>query len=93
MGGATDFSLDRFIPVTFGAVPAPAAIVQVKAGKVQITVTNAKGNKATFVVNGKKYVRNVTSDKLVFTVAAPKGKFVATASVLGKQLVKAKLTN
>ncbi|MEN9606962.1 MAG: hypothetical protein RL605_790 [Actinomycetota bacterium] len=93
MGGSTDFALDRFIPVTFGTAPAPAAVASVKAGKVQITVANAKGNQATFVVGGKKYVRNVTNDSFVFSVAAPKGKFVASASVLRKQLVRSSLTN
>jgi hypothetical protein len=93
MGGSTDFALDRFIPVTFGAAPAPAAVALVKAGKVQITVANAKGKQATFVVAGKKYVRNVTNDSFVFSAPAPKGKFVASASVLRKQLVRLGVTN
>lgn len=92
-GGSADYSLDRFIPVTFGAAPAAAATVAVKAGKVQFTVSNAKGNQATFVVNGAKYVRSVTNDSFVFAVAAPKGKFAVSANVLRKQVVKAALSN
>ena len=97
LGGSSDYALDRFIPVTFGAAPAtaapaPSAVAILKGGKIRFTVINAKGKQATFVVDGKKYVRNVTSDSFVFSVAAPKGKFVASASVLRKQLVKASLT-
>ncbi len=92
-GGGADFSLDRFIPVTFGAAPVATAQASLAAGKVSVTVANAKGNKVTFVVAGKKYVRNVTADSYVFSVPAPKGKFVVTAGLDRKQLTKVSLTN
>jgi hypothetical protein len=86
LGGA-DFSLDRFIPVTFGA-PAPVAVASVVAGKVQIQVANAKGQTVTFVVAGKKYVRNVNSDNYTFTVAAAKGaKSIKAAAVLASRSI------
>ena len=90
--GGTDLSLDRFIPVTFG-LPAPTAQAAVVAGKVQIQVANAKGKKVTFVVAGKKYVRNVNSDDYKFTVAAAKGeKSVKVSAVLeSRSIVSAKL--
>lgn len=90
--GGTDFSLDRFIPVSFGT-PAPTAQASVVAGKVQIQVANAKGKKITFVVAGKKYVRNVNSDDYKFTVAAAKGaKSVKVGAVLdSRSIVNAKL--
>lgn len=87
LGGSTDFSLDRFIPLTFG-VPAPAADASVVAGKVQIHVANAKGQTVTFVVAGKKYVRAINSDDYTFTVAAAKGaKSVKAAAVLASRSI------
>jgi hypothetical protein len=92
-GGGADYSLDRFIPVTFGAAPAATAVAKIAGGKLTITVANAKGKQATFVVNGKKYVRNVTNDSFVFSVAAPKGKVAVSAGLDRKQLTKVSLTN
>ena len=96
--GGTDFSLDRFIPVTFAAAaptaPAtPTAVASVAAGKVTIQVANAKGQKVTFVVGSKKYVRTVNSDDYTFTAAAAKGaKTVKVSAVLGsRSIVSAKL--
>ncbi len=89
LGGSTDFSLDRFIPVTFGA-PVPAAHPSVVAGKVQIHVADANGQTVTFVVAGKKYVRTVNSDSYTFTVAAAKGaKSVKVAAVLASRSIGA----
>lgn len=85
--GGADYSLDRFIPVTFGA-PAPAAVASVVAGKVKIQVANAKGQTVTFVVAGKKYVRAINSDNYTFTVAAAKGaKSVKAAAVLASRSI------
>ena len=92
-GGSGDYSLDRFIPLTFGPAPVASATAAVAAGKVSVTVANAKGTKVTFVVGNKKYVRNVTNDSYVFSVAAPKGKFVVTAGLDRKQLTKVSLSN
>ena len=96
--GGTDFSLDRFIPVTFAAAAptapvAPTAVASVAAGKVKIQVTNAKGQKVTFVVGTKKYVRTVNSDAYTFTAAAAKGaKTVKVSAVLeSRSIVSAKL--
>lgn len=91
--GGTDFSLDRFIPVTFAAAAptapiAPTAVASVAAGKVKIQVANAKGQKVTFVVGSKKYVRNVNSDDYTFTAAATKGaKTVKVNAVLGSRSI------
>jgi hypothetical protein len=91
--GGTDFSLDRFIPVTFAATaptaPAvPTAVASVAAGKVKIQVANAKGQKVTFVVGNKKYVRTVNSDAYTFTTAAAKGaKTVKVSAVLGSRSI------
>lgn len=92
-GGGADYSLDRFIPVTFGAAPSATAIAKLAGGKVSVTVANAKGTKVTFVVAGKTYVRNATNNAFVFSVPAPKGKFVVSAGVDRKQLTKVSLTN
>lgn len=91
--GGTDFSLDRFIPVTFAAAAptapvAPTAVASVAAGKVKIQVAGAKGQKVTFVVGSKKYVRTVNSDAYTFTAAAAKGaKTVKVSAVLGSRSI------
>jgi hypothetical protein len=91
--GGTDFSLDRFIPVTFAAAApaapiAPTAVASVAAGKVKIQVANAKGQKVTFVVGSKKYVRTLNSDAYTFTAAAAKGaKTVKVSAVLGSRSI------
>ena len=94
--GGTDFSLDRFIPVTFvAAAPAaptapiaPSAVASVAGGKVKIQVANAKGQKVTFLVGSKKYVRTVNSDAYTFTATAAKGaKTVKVSAVLGSRSI------
>ena len=95
LGGSTDFSLDRFIPVTFGA-PVPAAHPSVVAGKVQVHVADANGQTVTFVVAGKKYVRAITSDDFTFSLDAAKvakankgAKSVKVSAVLGSRSIGA----
>jgi hypothetical protein len=82
----TDFSLDRFIPVTFASTAASANAVYA-GGKVQITVANLKGTKATFTVAGKKYVRNITNDNFVFAVKATAGKSVNVGVAVSRKAV------
>jgi hypothetical protein len=87
LGGSTDFTLDRFIPVTFGA-PMPAAHPSLVAGKVQIHVADANGQTVTFVVAGKKYVRVVNSDDYTFKIAAPKGaKALKVSAVIASRAI------
>ncbi len=81
LGGTTDFSLDRFIPVTFGA-PKPAASIELVDGKIQVTVANYAGTKLTFVVGARKLVRAIATDKYVFSVPAPKGASVKVSVLL-----------
>ena len=95
LGGSTDFSLDRFIPLTFGA-PVPAAHPSVVAGKVQIHVADANGQTVTFVVAGKKYVRAIDSDDYTFTLdaaklakGAKKAKSVKVSAVLASRSIGA----
>lgn len=91
--GGNDFSLDRFIPVTFAAAApatpvAPTAVASVAGGKVKIQVANAKGQKVTFLVGNKKYVRTVNSDAYTFTATAAKGaKTVKVSAVLGSRSI------
>ena len=91
--GSTDFSLDRFIPVTFAAAP----VVVVKSGvalassKVTINVVNLKGKKITFFIGSKKFTRVATSDNFVFSAPAPKTEwFIASAYVGAKKIVSKK---
>jgi tripartite-type tricarboxylate transporter receptor subunit TctC len=60
------------------------------AGQVQIHVANANGQTVTFVVAGKKYVRNINSDDFTFTVSAAKGaKSVKASAVLASRSIGA----
>ena len=92
LGGSTDFSLDRFIPLTFGA-PVPAAHPSVVAGKIQIHVADANGQTVTFVVAGKKYVRAINSDDYTFTLdaakVAKKAKSVKVSAILASRSIGA----
>lgn len=92
-GGSSDYSLDRFIPVTFAdpnaVVSAPVVHNGVtRVGKlVTFTIVNKKGKTVTVWVGMKKVVKKITSDNFTFTVAAPaKGWLTATAYVSGKKL-------
>ena len=82
----TDTTLDRFIPVTFASTAVSANAVYA-GGKVQITVANLKGTKATFTVAGKKYVRNITNDNFVFAIKATAGKSVNVGVAVSRKAV------
>lgn len=91
----TDFSLDRFIPVTFASVPAQIVKsgVSLTSSKVKINVVNLKGQKVSFVVGTKKFTRIATSDNYTFSAPAPKASwFVASAYVGSKKIVSKKFT-
>lgn len=81
----TDFSLDRFIPVTFAAVvPEVSATATYKGGKLRFVVAAAKGKKVSFDVAGKTYLKKASSDKFVFDLKyASKKKFDVAVSVDG----------
>lgn len=81
LGGSADFSLDRFIPLTFGA-PKPSATIELVDGKIQVTAANYAGAKLTFVVGARKLVRAIAADKYVFSVPAPKGASVKVSVLL-----------
>lgn len=90
LGGAADFSLDRFIPVTFGA-PKASVSLALAGGKLQITAANLKGQKVTFVVNGKKFIRNVNKEIYVFSLPNKAKIAEVTAVVASKAVATAKL--
>lgn len=93
LGGATDLTLDRFIPVTFSAAVAKSSVAT-DGNKVSFTVLNQKGKKVTFIVGYKKYTRVAKSDNFVFSAKAPKDKkfsasaYVANKKIAGKSLTK-----
>lgn len=98
LGGSMDFSLDRFIPVTFAtaAVNAPAPVVRNGAvrsgGKVTFTIVNKKGKTVTVWVGFKRYVKKIGSNKFTVTVpVSSKGSVNATAYVDGKKLISKRL--
>ena len=91
-GGSNDYSLDRFIPVTFAPVTAQAPVAQnglTRAkGKVTFRIVNKNGKTVTLVVGSRKIVKKITSDDFTVSVSAPaKGAFKAEASVGGAKLL------
>jgi hypothetical protein len=92
LGGAADFSLDRFIPITFAAATVSKTGVVIDGSKVNFTILNQKGKKVSFIVGYKKYTKVVDSDNYTFTAKAPKDKqFTASAFVGSKKIVGKKL--
>lgn len=89
-GGAGDFTLDRYYPVSFTQ---PKVVVSEVRGKASFVVYKARSAKIKFVVGAKTYYKTVSADWQKFIFAVPKGKSVtATASfgakVLGSKKVK-----
>ncbi|MFM6962757.1 MAG: hypothetical protein ACKOWJ_00600 [Micrococcales bacterium] len=69
MGGATDYSLDRFIPVTFG--PAGTASAKLTAKSLVIATSGLEGKSIRIQYSNKVVVRTVASatGKYVFSLA------------------------
>lgn len=97
-GGSSDYSLDRFIPVTFATVSVSAPVLRNAVaranGKVQFTIINKKGKTVTVWVGAKRVVKKITSNN--FTVSVPaikKGWFTAVAYVNGIKVLSKRFTN
>jgi len=92
MGGATDYSLDRFIPVTFAAA-APVAVTSasLKAGKVSFEVVGQIGKSLVFKYGTKTVTKKAISDdyKVSFTVASAT-KSIAVSVKAGTKTLLAK---
>lgn len=88
LGGATDFTLDRFVPVSFAAAVIAKTGVVLEGSRVSYTILNQKGKRVSFMVGFKKYTRVATSDNFAFSAKAPKDKmFTASAFVGNKKIV------
>lgn len=88
-GGAGDFALDRYYPISFKA---PKVAVTVKGGKATVTVKGAKGTSLKFDVGARSFGRKITSDNQSFTIALTKGKSVTLkASLLSTVLLQKKV--
>ena len=92
LGGATDFSLDRFIPVTFAAAAAVVekTSVALEGSMVNFTILNQKGKKVSFMVGSKKYTKVANTDAFTFSAKAPKDKKFTASAYVGKQKLVAK---
>jgi hypothetical protein len=92
LGGTADFSLDRFIPVSFASSIMARTNVALDGSKVNFTILNQKGKKVTFVVGYERYTKLAKSNEFRFSAKAPKTmKFSASAYVGSKKLVGATL--
>lgn len=99
-GGSSDYSLDRFIPVTFASpnvsapAPTPNNSVARQNGKISFTIVNKKGKTVTVWVGSRHLVKRITSNNFVITLPASKAKwFQAVAYVGGTKLLSKKFTN
>lgn len=95
MGGATDFSLDRFIPVTFGAAAAaPKTSAVFKAGKVSFEVVGQNGKSLVFKYGSKTATRKATSDdyKVSFAFAGTAKTLIVSVKASGKTVLSKKLS-
>ena len=93
MGGSTDFSLDRFIPVTFGTAALSNTSAELKAGKVSFEVVGQKGKLVVFKFGNKTFTRLASSDdyKTSASVGSSTKSVTVSISVAGKALLNKKL--
>ena len=103
-GGASDTSLDKFIPVSFGTVsasqsPTPTPAVSKSTGKIVVNgkylscaVTGVKGKVVTFQVGKKKYTRSMSKDFYTFTITKPGQPTTVVISVGGKVVASKKIS-
>ena len=97
-GGSSDYSLDRFIPVTFGtpsvSTPAPTNSVARSHGKISFTIVNKKGKTVTVWVGARKVVKKISSNNFVVSVPASSAHwYQAVAYVGGVKVLSKKFTN
>lgn len=94
MGGATDYSLDRFIPVSFGVAAVAKTSATLSAGKVNFEIVGQKGKLVSFKYGSKAIEKRVTSDdfKASMAVASNTKTLNVSISVAGKALFSKKLT-
>ena len=96
VGGSTDYSLDRFIPVTFTGsnIPTVTNSVSRSAGKIVFTIVNKKGKTLTLWVGARKIVKKITSNSYTVRVTASKSPwFTAVAYVGGKKVLTKRFSN
>lgn len=88
LGGTSDYSLDRFIPVSFGTPVVAKTAITFSGAKVNFIILNQKGKRITFVVGFDRFTKVATSNEFSFSAKAPKDKkFSASAYVGSKKLV------
>lgn len=94
MGGATDFSLDRFIPVTFEAAQVARSSASYKLGKVSFEIVGQNGKNVTFTFGNKKVIKKAMSDnfKVNFAVAGKAATLKVSVKSAGKVLISKKLS-
>ncbi len=83
-GGAADFALDRYYPVSFGAATATA---RYKAGRISVSIVGAAGKKIAFKVGNRLYNRTATSQKFVFSLASKVPSVKVTATIDSQQVL------
>lgn len=88
LGGATDFTLDRFVPVTFAQAAVAKTRVQLRGSRVIYRIVDQMGERITFNVGSRKFTRVARSDNFVFRAPAPSDRrFVASAFIGNQELL------
>lgn len=87
--GSGDLSLDKFIPVTFKAVPAATAKAKKVGANFVLTISNAKGAHVKVTVGAVTRTVMPTSDNFTYTsaVGKNKGKLIKLKAVLGSNVL------
>lgn len=83
-GGANDFALDRYFPVSFGPATASAAL---KASRLTVIVKGAAGKTITFTVAKKAYKRPITGQNYVFSLSSKASTLQVEVKLDGKTLL------
>jgi hypothetical protein len=87
-GGAGDFALDRYYPVSFGA---PTATAVYKSGRVAVTVNGAAGKTISFKLGDRVLKRTASSQNFVFSVVSKEKSVKVSATVDAQPILNATL--
>ena len=80
-GGAADFALDRYYPISFGT---PTATADFKSGRITVSVNGAAGKKIAFKIGNRLYNRTANNQNFVFSLAS-KAKSVKVSATIDAQ--------
>lgn len=87
IGGSTDYSLDRFIPITFAAHVASQTSATLTHGKLSLEIIGQNGKSITIKFDGKTIVKKATSDNYKLNFAIKKSVKTLPVSIKSESKV------